>query len=78
MSAGQLLESYILEPLVVGKKVDLNPLTTVVVVVVFTIMWGPVGAIVAIPIAGIARVVFAHVPQLQDYGFLLGEEPVKT
>ncbi len=78
MIVGQFLESYILEPLVVGRKVDLNPLTTIVIVVIFTIMWGPLGAIVAIPIAGIARIIFSHIPGLKDYAFLLGEEPVKS
>lgn len=74
MAAAQVIESYVLEPLVVGQKVDINPLFTILVVIGFTILWGPVGAIVAIPIAGIVRIVFDHIDGLKDYAYLLSSE----
>ena len=74
MAAAQTLESYILTPLIVGDEVDINPLTTVVAVIAFTVMWGPVGAIVAIPIVAIIRVICVHVDGLKDYGYLLGQD----
>lgn len=74
MSVAQLLESYILEPLIVGRSVDINPLFTIIFVVAFTLIWGPIGAIVAIPIGGILRIVFKHIDGMQDYAFLIEEE----
>ena len=74
MAIAQTLESYILTPLIVGDEVDINPLTTVVAVIAFTVMWGPVGAIVAIPIVAIIRVICMHVDGLKDYGYLLGQD----
>lgn len=71
MAVAQVLESYVLLPLIVGEEVDLNPLATIVCVIGMTIVWGPVGAIVAIPIFAILRIICSHVPGLEDYAFLL-------
>lgn len=70
----QLLESYILTPLIVGDEVSLNPLTTIICVVGMSLLWGPVGAIIAIPLFAILRIVFSHIPSLQDYAYLIGQE----
>lgn len=74
MSLAQVLESYILTPLIVGDEVDINPLTTIVAVIAFTVMWGAVGAIVAIPLVAILRIVLSHVKGTKDYAYLLGQE----
>ena len=74
MALAQTLESYILTPLIVGDEVDINPLTTVVAVIAFTVLWGPVGAIVAIPLVAILRVVFKHIDGMKDYAYLLGQD----
>lgn len=74
MAVGQVLESYILLPLVVGDEVDINPLTTIIGVMAFTVVWGPVGAIVSIPILAMLRIVCSHVEGLEDYAYLLGQE----
>lgn len=74
ISAAQLLESYVLTPMIVGDEVSLNPLTTIICVVGMSILWGPVGAIIAIPLFAILRIVFSHIPSLQDYAYLIGQE----
>lgn len=74
MSLAQTLESYVLTPLIVGDEVDINPLFTILGVIGMTLLWGPVGAIVAIPIFAILRIVCSHVDGLEDYAFLLGQE----
>ncbi|WP_116127725.1 AI-2E family transporter [Lewinella sp. IMCC34183] len=74
MALAQLLESYILTPLIVGDEVDINPLTTVVAVIAFTVMWGALGAVVAIPVVAMMRVLFKHIEGMKDYAYLLGQE----
>jgi len=74
IGAAQLLESYILTPMIVGDEVSLNPLTTIICVVGMSILWGPVGAIIAIPLFAILRIVFSHIPALEDYAYLIGQE----
>ncbi len=74
MAVAQTLESYILTPLIVGDEVDINPLTTIFAVLAFTVLWGAVGAIVAIPIVAVLRIIFSHVDGLRDYAYLLGTD----
>src|SRR5690606_22248956 len=54
----QFIESYILEPFVVGEKVDLNPTLTIIGVVMFGMLWGLAGMFIAIPAMGILKVIF--------------------
>lgn len=70
----QFVESYILEPYVVGDQVDLNPVFTIMVVVLGGALWGIVGMLIAIPLLGILKVIFDHVKVLQPLGYLFGEE----
>lgn len=74
--AAQFIESYILEPFVVGDKVNLNPLSTIIVVVLGSAVWGVAGMILSIPLAGICKIVFDSVDKLEPLGYMLGEEDV--
>lgn len=70
----QFFESYILEPFVVGKQVDLNPVVTLVGVIVGGYVWGIAGMVIAIPVMGIFKVIFDNVPVLNPLGYILDEE----
>jgi predicted PurR-regulated permease PerM len=70
----QLLDEYLIEPFVVGGKVHISPLTMIVAVVTGGLIWGVAGMILFIPLIGMAKIVFDHVPALQPYGYLIGEE----
>lgn len=74
--AAQFVESYVLEPYVVGHKVQLNPLATIVVVVLGGALWGIIGMIIIIPLFGIIKIVCDHVPSLKPVGYMLGEEDI--
>jgi predicted PurR-regulated permease PerM len=74
MSIAQMLESYVLTPMIVGDEVSLNPLTTIICVVGMSILWGPIGAIIAIPMFAILRIVFSHVDGLKNYAYLIGQK----
>jgi predicted PurR-regulated permease PerM len=70
----QFIQSYIIEPLVVGAEVNINPLFTILALVVGELIWGIPGLVLSIPLLGIAKIICDHVPGLQPYGFLIGEE----
>lgn len=72
----QFIESYILEPYLVGDKVNLNPLVTIVVVVVGSSIWGVAGMILSIPLAGILKIIFDATDALKPLGYALGEEDI--
>lgn len=72
----QFVESYILEPYVVGEKVNINPVFTIIVVVLGGAVWGIIGMLIAIPALGMLKVVFDRIPTLQPIGYLFGGEDI--
>ena len=69
----QFFQSYILEPLVVGAEVNINPLFTIIGLVAGELVWGIPGMILAIPLLGMAKIVFDHIEPLKPFGELIGE-----
>lgn len=72
----QFIEGNILEPYLVGNKVNINPLVTIIVVVLGSAIWGVAGMILSIPLAGMLKIVFDSVDKLNPLGYMLGEEDV--
>lgn len=70
----QGIQSYILEPLVVGKQVKIHPMFTILVLVLGEMVWGVGGMVLSIPALAIVKIVCDHIPSLQPYGYLIGEE----
>jgi predicted PurR-regulated permease PerM len=70
----QFFQTYILEPLVVGSEVNLNPLFTIAAIMAGEQLWGIPGMILAIPLMGMAKIICDHVEPLKPYGYLIGEE----
>ncbi|MEC3878675.1 AI-2E family transporter [Parapedobacter sp. 10938] len=68
----QFLQTYVLEPLVVGQQVNINPLFTIMGLVAGEFLWGIAGMALAIPVIGIVKIVCDNVPGLQAYGMLIG------
>ena len=70
----QFFQTYILEPLVVGAEVNINPLFTIMVLVVGEMVWGLPGMIMAIPLLGIVKIICENIEPLKPYAFLIGEK----
>lgn len=73
----QFVQTYILEPLVVGEQVSINPLFTIMAIVLGEMVWGIPGMILAIPLLGIVKIICDNVPDLKPYGFLIGSQSRK-
>ncbi len=71
ISATQLLENYILTPWIIGDEISLNPLITIFSILLFTLLWGTVGAIIALPIVGVLKVFFEHTKGMEAFAYLL-------
>ena len=67
----QLVENYILTPWIIGDEIDLNPFITVFGIILLSVLWGVVGAIIALPILGVLKVIFEHTKGMEAYAFLL-------
>jgi predicted PurR-regulated permease PerM len=70
----QFIQTYILEPLIVGEQVNINPLFTIMAIVLGEAVWGIAGMILAVPLLGMLKIVCDSYPDLQPYGFLIGSE----
>lgn len=69
-----LIDSNILLPLIVGSKVRINALITVLGVIIGGSLWGISGTFLAIPVIAITKIVFDRVDSLKPWGLLLGDE----
>ncbi|MGO3261699.1 AI-2E family transporter [Mesonia sp.] len=72
--AAQLIENYILTPWIIGDEIDLNPFITVFGVILFSTLWGIVGAIFALPLVGVLKVIFENTKNLEAYAHLLKKQ----
>ncbi|HKG67763.1 MAG TPA: AI-2E family transporter, partial [Segetibacter sp.] len=69
-----LIDSNILLPIIVGSKVKINALITVIGVIIGEMCWGIPGMFLSIPVIAISKVVFDRIESLKPWGMLLGDE----
>jgi predicted PurR-regulated permease PerM len=69
----QLIQGWILEPLILGPQVKINSLFTIIALVLGELLWGIPGIILAIPLTAMFKIVCDHIEPLKPYGFLIGE-----
>ena len=74
----QFVESYILEPYLLGDRVDVHPFFVILAVVIANMVWGIIGMILAIPLLGIVTVILLHTKKLHAYGLLFSKKKVKN
>ncbi|WP_461533217.1 AI-2E family transporter [Sinomicrobium sp.] len=69
----QTLEGNFITPNIVGSKVSLNPLVSLLSLFLGGMLFGLMGMILALPLLAMLKVIFDIIPQAQPYGFLLSE-----
>lgn len=69
----QTFQGWVLEPVILGPQVKINPLFTILALVLGQLLWGISGIVLAIPLTAILKIVFDHIESLKPYGFLIGE-----
>lgn len=69
----QFIDNNYILPKLVGSRVKLNALVSVVVVIAGGALWGVIGMFLSIPITAIIKVIFDHFESLKPWGFLLGD-----
>jgi putative permease len=69
-----LIDSNVLLPLIVGSKVRINALITLIAVIIGEMTWGISGMFLAIPVVAIAKIIFDKIDGLKPWGILLGDE----
>jgi predicted PurR-regulated permease PerM len=67
----QLIESYVLEPLIIGKEVKLNPLAVIIAIISGGIIWGIAGMILFVPLFAAIKIISSHSKSLKPLEYLL-------
>lgn len=69
----QFIEGNFITPKITGSKVSLNSFVSILVILLFSMLWGIPGMILALPITASLKVIFAHSEKFKPIAFLLGE-----
>jgi predicted PurR-regulated permease PerM len=69
----QFIQGWVLEPLILGPQVRINPFATIIALVLGGLLWGIPGVFLAIPLTAIIKIVCDHIESLPPFGFLIGE-----
>ncbi|NMJ43525.1 AI-2E family transporter [Roseomonas sp. JC162] len=64
--------THVLEPLIYGRSTGISPLALLVSSAVWTVLWGPIGLLLAPPITACLAILGRHVPALGFLEILLG------
>ncbi|HEY0040275.1 MAG TPA: AI-2E family transporter [Flavisolibacter sp.] len=73
----QFLDNNILMPRIVGSKVKINALATIVGVIVAGALAGVSGMFLSLPVIAVLKIIFDRTENLKQWGVLLGDEKPK-
>ncbi len=74
IAAVQFLDNNILMPRIVGSKVKINALATIVGVIVAGAMAGVSGMFLSLPVIAVLKIIFDRTQSLKQWGVLFGDE----
>lgn len=74
----QLFEGNFFTPKIVGSKVSMNPLMTIIALFVGNFIWGFAGMILFIPGIAILKVIFDEIEGMEAYSFMLSSVKQKN
>ncbi|BDG74804.1 AI-2E family transporter [Roseomonas fluvialis] len=64
--------TYLLEPMLYGRSTGISPLALLISSALWTVLWGPIGLLLAPPITACLAILGRHVPALSFLEILLG------
>ncbi len=72
---GEVIMGNLIEPVIQGHRTGLSPLAIVLSAAFWTLLWGPIGLLLAIPLTVVLVVLGRHVDRLEFLHVLLGDSP---
>jgi predicted PurR-regulated permease PerM len=72
-TAIQLIDNNFIFPKIVGSKVKLNALISLLAVILGDALWGIPGMFLSIPIIAVLKLIFDRIESMKPWGFLLGD-----
>jgi predicted PurR-regulated permease PerM len=74
----ELVLVNIVEPLMYGRSAGLSPIAIILAALFWTLLWGPVGLLLATPLTVCVAVMGRYIPDMGYLNVILGVEPVLT
>ena len=65
----------LIEPIIQGQRTGLSPLAVILSAAFWTLLWGPIGLLLAIPLTVVLVVLGRHVERLEFLNVILGDTP---
>lgn len=75
-AAVELIVANLVEPFLYGAHIGLSSLAILIAAVFWTVLWGPIGLVLSMPLTVCLVVMGRYVPNLEFLNILLGDEPV--
>ena len=66
------IEGGIVTPMILGRRLELNPVVIFIALILWGWLWGVIGAFLAVPLVATFKIVCDRVEGLQGFGQLLG------
>ncbi|MFC4871813.1 AI-2E family transporter [Negadavirga shengliensis] len=70
----QFIETYILQPIILGGKLDIHPFFIILAVILGNAVWGVTGMILSLPLFAIVTIICCNVPALKPLGYLFSSD----
>jgi predicted PurR-regulated permease PerM len=68
-----LLQAYVLSPLLLGRRLTLNPVAILIGLILWWEIWGVAGAFIAVPLLATFKILCDHIETLAPVGEFLGD-----
>jgi predicted PurR-regulated permease PerM len=68
-----LLQAYAITPMLLGRRLTLNPVAILVGLILWFQIWGIAGAFIAVPLLSTFKIVCDHIETLAPVGEFLGD-----
>ena len=72
----EIVTSNYVEPHIYGRHTGLSTLAVLIAAAFWTLIWGPIGLILSVPLTVCLVVMGSHIPSLEFLAVLLGDQPV--
>lgn len=70
----QGIDNYFIEPYIIGGEVNISGFFTILILLIGGLIWGIAGVVLFLPMLGVAKIIFDAVPELNAYGYLIGDQ----
>jgi predicted PurR-regulated permease PerM len=68
------LSADLIEPNITGKAINISPLVILLSLSFWSLCWGPVGMVLAVPLAVMLKIIMQHLPGTKPFADLMAEE----